>query len=391
MLYWYDKVYQGQNLWDQSFQASLPGNVEYYPEYLEANRFPGENQSEALHDYLLKKYADRSIDVVVANSEASLNFLLKYRSDLFPHVPLVFYCASRPLPSEIQGQKALTGVVIISSYKKTLELALNLNPQVNQVFVVSGSLEHDRRFEVVAREELREFEGRIKINYLTDLSPEELVARTANLPDRSLVLYAWQQAQDDQGKVLESGEILSSITKATPVPIFGMSVHLLGRGIIGGHVYTVEAAAGKVAEVVRRITNGERAEDIPVQNVPTVPMFDWRELKRWGISENRLPPGSIVRFKDPTFWQQYKWRIVGALTLILLQAALIAVLLVERRRRQRAKLALDQLNAELEERIAARTAALDNKSRELESFAYSVAHDLKAPLRGIDGYSRLLG
>ena len=195
---------------------------------------------------------------------------------------------------------------------------------------------------MVAREELREFEGRIKINYLTDLSPPELIARTANLPDRSLVLYAWQQARDDQGKVLESGEILSSITKATPVPIYGMSVHLLGRGIIGGHVYTVEAAAGKVAEVVRRITNGERAEDIPVQNVPTVPMFDWRELKRWGISEDRLPPGSIVRFKDPTFWEQYKWRIVGAFTIIVLQAALIAVLLVERRRRQRAKLALDQ-------------------------------------------------
>ncbi len=82
--------------------------------------------------------------------------------------------------------------------------------------------------------------------------------------------------------------MLSLITKATPVPIYGMSVHLLGRGIIGGHVYTVEAAAGKVAEVVRRITNGERAEDIPVQNVPTVPMFDWRELKRWGISEDRV-------------------------------------------------------------------------------------------------------
>ncbi len=137
-------------------------------------------------------------------------------------------------------------------------------------------------------------------------------------------------------------KLLSSITKATPVPIYGMSVHLVGRGIIGGHVYTVEAAAGKVAEVVRRITNGERAEDIPVQNVPTVPMFDWRELKRWGISEDRLPPGSVVRFKDLTFWEQYKWRIIAAFTIIVLQAALIAVLLVERRRRQRARLALDQ-------------------------------------------------
>jgi signal transduction histidine kinase len=63
---------------------------------------------------------------------------------------------------------------------------------------------------------------------------------------------------------------------------------------------------------------------------------------------------------------------------------------MERRRRRRAKEALDQLNAELETRIEDRTSALNAKSRELEVFAYSVAHDLKAPLRGIDGYSRLL-
>jgi signal transduction histidine kinase len=103
-----------------------------------------------------------------------------------------------------------------------------------------------------------------------------------------------------------------------------------------------------------------------------------------------LPPGSIVRFKELSFWQQYKGRIISVLALFVLQTCFIALLLIERKRRQRAKEALDNLNVELEERISARTAALDSKSQELETFAFSVAHDLKAPLRGIHGYTRLL-
>ena len=107
-------------------------------------------------------------------------------------------------------------------------------------------------------------------------------------------------------------------------------------------------------------------------------MFDWRQLQRWSISESSLPPGSSIGFIELTFWHQYsKWYIAGIVTLSLLQTSFIVILLVERRRRRVARRALARLNAELEQRIATRTAALNNKTRELETFAYSVAHDLQ--------------
>ncbi len=394
VLYWYNKDYPGNVLFDQAFQATLQsskqGPVEYYPEYLESNRFSGEAQSEFLHEYLRKKYADRTVDVVVANTDACLDFLLKYRADLFLRSPIVFLAVRHLTQEQLSSGPGMTGIVPQSTHKPTLDLALRLHPDTRQVFVVSGTPERDKRFEIIAKKELKEYENRLTITYFTDLSLDELIAKTSNLPSHSIVLYAWQQLLSDKGEISETGTTLASFAPSTPVPIYGMGFGSLGYGIIGGYVSTPEAVGEKMAAITLRVLNGERAQDIPVANAPNVPIFDWRQLQRWQINESKLPPGSIIRFREFTFWELYKWRIIGSTILFLLQTALIAFLLLERGRRQRAKESLDQLNAELEQRIAARTAALESKSRELETFAYSVAHDLKAPLRGIDGYSRLL-
>jgi PAS domain S-box-containing protein len=64
--------------------------------------------------------------------------------------------------------------------------------------------------------------------------------------------------------------------------------------------------------------------------------------------------------------------------------------LIDITERRRAEQEIRSLNIDLERRVAERTSELEIQHREMESFAYSVSHDLKAPLRGIDGYSRLL-
>jgi signal transduction histidine kinase len=394
VLYWDNKDFPGNVKFDEAFrevlqQSQYSGNLEYYPEYMETTRFPGKSQ-EFFRDYLRKKYEGRPMDVVVATADIPLNFMLQYRAELFANCPIVFLANSLPVAETLIAGPGLTGVIHQSTHRETLALALKLHPDTEQVFVISGSLERDKRFETVARRELSGFTDKVEITYLTDLPLNELISRTASLPSNSIALYIWQQSLNEQGKHLETYEVLSRIATTSSVPIYGMGSGNLGQGLVGGYLQGPDTNGAKLAEITLRILSGTRAQDIGIEGAPKVLIFDWRQLQRWGISENQLPPGGIIRFIEFTFWQQYRLYIIGTVSLLLLQMSFIVVLLVERKRRRLARKALAQLNDQLEQLIAERTAALDAKTRELETFAYSVAHDLKAPLRGIDGYSRLL-
>jgi PAS domain-containing protein len=115
----------------------------------------------------------------------------------------------------------------------------------------------------------------------------------------------------------------------------------LGGGIIGGPVLSLRRIGREAAHVAVRILNGEEPWRIQIAPVgPGKPVYDWRELRRWHVREDQLPANSEVRFRRPSLFEAYRWHILGALGVLLVEAALIFALARQLRRRSESERAL---------------------------------------------------
>ena len=329
-------------LLQELFAQRLPG-VDYYNEFIDGARFAGPEYEHALRDFLKRKYAGRRFDAVIASSSQAMGFVTANRDELFAGVPVVF-ATSPSVETELGLPKVpeprSTGVTSATDLARTLTLVTQLQPDTKRVFVVSGSSALDKLYEDVARTQFRALEGRFEFTYWSGLPMKDLLERVADLPPDS-ILYPLMITQDSSGQRYLPHDQIERIATAANVPVYAWSRQQMGRGVIGGSMNNPGLLAGPLVELVIRVIGGENPENIPVAHVDiNVSEVDWRQLRRWGISEARVPAGTAVRFREPGLWERYRSYIIGTVILVVLQTTLIAGLLVQRVRRRRVERAL---------------------------------------------------
>ena len=312
-----------------------PDRVEFFYE-AQAQAIPINEFEQELVGYLRRKYAGEKFDLIITLGAPTLKFLARHETELFPDTPRLFFVFDEREETARHLMPDITGIWAKVDIAETLDIALALHPETQRVVVVSNDDDNNRFLREQARSELKKYESKVEIAYPTNLTIEELKDTLAALPKNTIVLYI-EFLRDRVGSTFSNQEALSKIAPTSSAPIYGIAETYMGFGVVGGKVLDFDVLGARTGELALRILAGERPPDIRPQKVTNLPVFDWRELQRWGISEDRLPPGSIVRFRVPSVWDEYKWYLLGIVLLILLQSAMISGLLINSSRRQRAE------------------------------------------------------
>lgn len=322
------------------FVAESEGQINLSNENLDLALFPEETDQRRLAEFLHTKFAAEHIDALLPVTFPALNFILQQKQKMFPGVPVVFCALNVDDLSKLGHMPDVTGVASTVKIVETIDIALKLQPGLKRLAVVAGTGPTDRYLVPFARQAFEEVKWSLEWIDLTGLSMKELLKRVSQLPAATAVLFV-TMGQDGAGNRFVSAEAQRMVSKTANAPLYNFIDSAFGYGSVGGCMTSLEANGRKAAELVLRVISGEKAGAIePVVMRDNPYMFDWREMKRWGIDESALPAGSIVRFKELSFWETYKWWITGILSFFVVQSVLIAVLSINLSRRKRAEAAL---------------------------------------------------
>ncbi|MBI4984171.1 MAG: PAS domain S-box protein [Rhodocyclales bacterium] len=347
LLYAYGYGGRGIELFSDGFFKALTAEgfsvVNVHAEYLDLQRHRNDPAyRRELRELLHQKYAGRRIDLIVTLQQPALRFLLDDAGDLAPQAPVITV-QNQPLTAADTGKRRILGELNRFDYAGTLARALELFPRTRKILFVSGSSAADKRTTEEAVAAAASAQGGLEIETTIGLALEEILDKAAHLPPHTVVVCT-QYNVDSRGRVALAYEVEGMLTKVANAQVFGFYDYNLKNGGIGGSVLAVEASGAALGKLAVDVVNGKVATSAAValeENRP-VPMFDWLQIQRWGGDSSRLPAASVFVNRPPSAWDQYGSYIAAAIVFIVVETALIAALLVNIRRRNRAESAQAQ-------------------------------------------------
>lgn len=297
-------------------------------EYLDTKKYSPAETFPVFAELFRLKYKKRKPDVIISSDNDAFEFLRTYRGILFADVPVVFCGVNNFDDAMVAGFSQVTGVVETTSYRKTLELALQLFPDTKYVYSIAGSAESSLGPIKELNRVIPFFLDRLEFHLIHDLSFAQFRKEIAAIPSQSIVLNLGLY-KDSMGKSITLNDGVKLIKGSTQRPVFTMWSHTL-VDCFGGVLTSGVAQGQKAGSMALRILQGEDPSRIPiVKESPNIPTFNYDELLRFHIDHDLLPEnGVILNLPSPSLFQQYAVEIVSIVIVFLVLFFLLVALCV---------------------------------------------------------------
>ncbi|WP_246503560.1 ABC transporter substrate binding protein [Clostridium polyendosporum] len=271
-------------------------------------------------------FTSTTFDVVLALDDDAFNFLLSYGDKLFPNTPVVFSGVNNFNTSMISGHPLFTGLSKSLDIKNTLDVALKLQPNAKQIFVITDKAPGG--VEDYIKGLIPLYKDKVTFIFSDEQNVTKVKEKMDKLP-KDTIAYFDANLKDDNGKDMLITQVADILFKDNKIPSFSKCYIEVNKQSVGG-VITYGTDLGKeVGKLALRILDGEKPSDIPVtEDSAHNYVFNYNKLKQFHIDLNTLPKGSWIVNQPSKFYNISKTQVLYLITAIIFIIILALVFVI---------------------------------------------------------------
>ncbi|MBN2898769.1 MAG: HAMP domain-containing histidine kinase [Clostridia bacterium] len=345
-------------------------DTEIRVEHMDTKYLFNDDYLEQMYQLYYFKYSDMAFDAIISTDDNALKFLLRYREALFPDVP-IFACGINSFAAHnMDDERDVYGIIEKGSPIETLKVALDLNPEIDKVYVVvddgiSGQSTRENIQEAVAHSNLG-----LEMICLDHMDFVEIEKAVSEIEDpNAIVLYAYFTV-DENNTFYTVKDTTERLVAASPVPVYGLWSFTREYGVVGGKMVSGYGHGTNVVEMAADYFEGLLDDGTTYMTLTDTNqyMYDFEVLERFGLDVDKLPPESIISNQPLSFYEKHKRVLQVALLVGIFLVGNIVIL--KHRVAARTQILFEQEQRLMESK---RLAALGN-------VVAGVAHEINTPL-----------
>jgi ABC-type uncharacterized transport system substrate-binding protein len=350
-------------------------------EFMDSKRYYNDENLGNFTKSITYKMNQIDYDLIITSDDNALNFVLEHKETLFSDIPIVFLGVNNlENASRAASDPWITGVVEASSLDKTIDIALELNPDANSIVALTDPT-NSGQGDLKRFYSLEDFypSHTFKDIDLSDLSYDDFKNKLNALNQEDVIILLSVYSDKDNNRIgFYDG--LEIIIENTSQPVYHPYMHGIGKGLMGGKVISHFEQGKTAGQLAMRVLRGQPISDIEyIKSSPNQYVFDHNIMSIHGISINQLPDETLILNYDQPFIIKYWPYVLIATMIIILEAFVIYFLIKTLKTKKRYEIELNNshfqlqeshrevldLNDKLEKRVLDRTMELESTNAEL--------------------------
>jgi len=368
VLHSYNKSMGWETNIDRAINDTLQPNKNNYiihTEYMDTKRIFTKNYLQNLKQLYKIKYHNVKFDLILASDNNAFDFLRKNRDELFGNVPVSFCGVNFFKDSDLDGLANYTGVAEIFNAKKTVNIALKLDPNIKNIYVVNDYLTTGKAWTKTIKEQLKGIDK--NIIYLKNSSIEELKIKLKLLNKKDTMVLLGVYFKDKNGKYFTYEKIGKIVSQSSNAPVFCLLQFNMGKGVVGGSVIGGYFQGEAMSKIAKKILNGTLVKDIPVRkDGATKLVLDYNSLVKYNMDIKAIPNSAIIINKPISFFEKNKSIIITSLFITFILLIIIVILLMNIKQRKKVQALLRKSQNEIKEINKNLKSEVQNRTLELE-------------------------